>query len=136
MAYEAAKNSARYPDWSMIGSFEHIRPGADELYGVGSQRIYRTWPLCLLEEVTELVPERRVAYALLSGLPFRNYRSSVNIEPTSDGGTEIHWRSVFEPKIPGTGAACRAFMQSVIDRMTPLLAREAERLASSAGSVT
>ena len=136
MVYEAAKDSSRYPDWSMIGSFEHIRPGADELYGVGSQRIYRTWPLRLLEEVTELVPERRVAYALLSGLPFRNYRSSINIEPAPDGGAEIHWRSVFEPRIPGAAAVCRAFMQSVIGRMTPLLAREAERRTNSVRSST
>jgi len=129
--YEAAKDSSRYPDWSMIGAFEHVRPGAGEPYGVGSLRIYRTWPLRLVEEVTELVPEQRVAYSLLSGLPFRNYRSSVNIAPASDGGADIHWRSVFEPKIPGTRAICRAFMQSVIDQMTPLLAREAERLEAA-----
>src|SRR6201996_7513799 len=122
--YAAAKDSARYPDWSMIGAFEHVRSGAGEPYGVGSQRIYRTWPLRLLEEVTELVPDQKVSYALLKGLPFRNYRSSITITP-ADGGADIHWRSVFEPKIPGTSGACRAFMRSVIERMTPLLAKEA-----------
>ena len=128
--YAAAKDSSRYPDWSMIGSFQHLRDGAGEPYGVGSLRLYRTWPLRLVEEITELTPERRVGYSLLSGLPFRNYRSSIDITPATGGGADIHWRSVFEPKIPGTRAACRAFMRMVIDQMTPLLARVAERLES------
>src|ERR1700761_8471185 len=131
--YAAAKDSSRYPDWSVIGAFENVRSGAGEPYGVGSLRIYRTWPLKLLEEVTELVPDQKVSYALLKGLPFRNYRSSITITP-ADGGADIHWRSQFEPKIPGTRAVYRAFMQSVTSRMPPLLAKEAERLQASGGA--
>jgi len=40
--YAVAKDSSRYPAWSPIGSFEHVRPGAEDLYGVGSLRIFRT----------------------------------------------------------------------------------------------
>lgn len=132
-AYAVAKDSSRYPDWSMIGSFEQVRPGVHELYGVGSLRIYRTWPLKLLEEVTELIPGQKVAYALLSGLPFRNYRSCITLSPVPAGGVDICWRSTFEPKIFGTGPACRAFMQSVLNRMTAALALESERMQAPAG---
>jgi hypothetical protein len=125
--YEVAKDSSRYPEWSIIGSFEHIHSGATELYGVGSQRIYRTWPLRLLEEVTELIPGRRVSYTVLRGMPFRNYHSSIDITPV-DGGSEIGWHSTFESIVPGSGSALRAFMQYVLDRMAPALAVEAERI--------
>ena len=131
LVYEVAKDSSRYPDWSIIGAFEHVRDGAGERYGVGSLRIYRTWPLRLLEEVTELVPEQKVSYVLLRGLPLRNYRSSINLAPALGGGTDVHWRSTFEPTLPGTAGACRAFMRYVIGKTAPALAKEAERLAAA-----
>lgn len=126
--YAVAKDSSCYPAWSQIGSFEHVRSGAGELYGVGSLRIFRTGPLKLLEEVVELEPERRIAYMLHSGLPFRDYRADIELSPLPNGGTAIRWHNSFRPKYVGTGLLCRAFMQSVLGAITPALAREAERM--------
>lgn len=130
VVYEVAKDSSRYHEWSMIGSFEHVRSGQGERYGVGSQRIYRTWPLRLFEEVTELIPGRRISYVVLSGMPFRNYRSSVDITLADGGGSEIRWHSTFDPIFPGSGGGLRVFMQYVLDRMAPALAVEAERIGA------
>ena len=132
--YAVAKDSSRYPEWSRIGAFEHVRDGAGEACGVGSRRIFRTWPLNLLEEVVELVPERRVAYVVPSGLPFRDYRADIEIEPLQGGGTAIRWHNRFYAKYRGTGFLCRAFMQKVFDDMVPALAREAERIEREAGA--
>lgn len=128
IVYDVASDSSRYPEWSIIGAFEHVRSGAAGRYGVGSQRIYRTWPLRLLEEVTELIPGRRVSYTVLRGMPFRNYHSSIDITPLDGGGSAIRWHSTFDPLLPGSGRALRAFMQHVLDQTAPALAVEAERI--------
>jgi ribosome-associated toxin RatA of RatAB toxin-antitoxin module len=129
--YEVAKDSSEYPHWSRIGSFEHVRSGSDEPYGVGSVRIFRTWPIELLEEVVELVPERRVAYIVHRGLPFRDYRADIDLTPGAGGGTTICWHCDFHAKVPGTGFLCRAFMRRVLAEMVPALAAEAERIERS-----
>ena len=132
--YAVAKDSSRYPAWSRIGSFEHVRSGQGEPYGVGSLRIFRTCSLKLFEEVVELVPDRRVAYIVHRGLPFRDYRADIELEPMAGGGTAIRWHHSFYAKIPGTSALCLAFMQWVLGEMTPALAAEAERIERAAGT--
>ena len=126
--YAVAKDSAGYPHWSQIGSFEHVCSGTGERFGVGSRRIFRTGPLRLVEEVVELLPDRCVAYILHSGLPFRDYRSNIKFAPVPGGGALICWQSSFYPTIPGTASLCRAFMRCVLAKMVPALAAEAERL--------
>jgi hypothetical protein len=125
--YAIAADSAGYPQWSMIGAFEAVRDGEGGPFGVGSRRIYSTFPLKLLEEVVELVPPRRVGYILISGLPFRGYRADIDLTATEDGATDIRWRASFEPTIAGTSWFFRAMMQAVLARMAGELAREAER---------
>jgi hypothetical protein len=124
--YALAKRSSGYPDWSVIGSFKLVRPGRDEEDGVGQLRIFQTGALKLLEEVVELVPDRRVSYTLLKGLPFRDYRADVDLTPTDAGGTQIHWHATFSPTIPGTGWLCQALMNYVYSQIVPQLARAAE----------
>lgn len=127
--YAVAKDSAGYPSWSRIGSFEHVRDGKEERYGVGSLRIFRTPPLTLLEEVVELVPDRMVSYTLISGLPFRDYRADIVIEPAASGCL-IRWRSRFFPTIWGTHGLCRSFMTAVLADMAPALAKAAASLSA------
>jgi Polyketide cyclase / dehydrase and lipid transport len=133
--FALARDSASYPDWAMISSFELVRPGRLDQDDVGQVRIFRTGPLKLVEEVVELIPLRRVGYIVHSGLPFRDYRANIDLTPLADGRTEIHWRATFHPKIPGTGWLCRAFMRSVFARMVPDLARAAEAAQASAAPV-
>ncbi len=130
--YAVAKDSQGYPRWSRIGSFEHVRDGAGERYGVGSLRIYRTWPLKLLEEVVELAPDQAVGYILVGGLPFRDYRARIELSLAPQGGTAIVWRNRFLVTWPGARGLFKAFMQSVFDTIAPQLAREAERVEREA----
>lgn len=134
MVYEIAKDSSGYPRWSQIGSFEHVRSGQGETYGVGSLRIFRTWPLKLLEEVVELVPDRRVGYVLHRGLPFRDYRATIELTPIAGGGTHIRWFNSFYANIPGTNAWCQAFMRGVLREIVDRLAAEADRIEKATSS--
>jgi hypothetical protein len=132
--YALAKDSATYPIWSRIGSFELVKPGEGEVNGVGQVRIFRTGPLSLLEEIVALTPDRHVGYVVHKGLPFRGYRAGVDLEPLAAGGTAIRWRCAFHPSVPGTGFLCRAFMRSVLGDMVPALARAGEALERATGA--
>lgn len=80
------------------------------------------------ERIEELVPERRVVYALLSGLPLTDYVGRVELEPDA-GGTRITWSSTFDAQVWGTGWLYRAILQRFVARTVEALARAAERPA-------
>jgi hypothetical protein len=118
VVYALLKDSTTWPSWSPLGSCEMVRGGDDgDPHGVGARRIFRTGPVTVLEEVPELIPEKRVSYLLLAGLPMRDYRADIDLEPSASGGTKIVWRSSFSPKIPGTGWFFRWWMTRVLRQM-------------------
>jgi len=100
--YGLLADGATWPLWSGIDSFELLEQGEDAPEGVGAVRLFRTGRTKSVERVVELVPDARFGYALLSGLPLRDYRATVDLTPTSNG-TLITWRSTFAANIPGTG---------------------------------
>ena len=75
-----------WPHWAMFDRFELERPGRDEPFGLGAVRVFITKVSRAREEIVELVPERRLSYVLLSGLPLRGYRADVDIAPEASGG--------------------------------------------------
>jgi Polyketide cyclase / dehydrase and lipid transport len=79
------------------------------------------------DEIVELVPNRRFAYAHTSNLPVRNYRGEIDLEPTSEG-TAIRWVSTFDPKVPGTGGLMRRGLARFIAQCTDGLAEHAASL--------
>jgi hypothetical protein len=127
--YDLLTDGSTWPTWSPLGSFtlEKAAPGGGE--GLGAIRVFRTGRTTSREEVVELVPEHRFSYALLSGLPLRNYRADVDLTPAGDGGTVIHWRSRFTAKVPGTGWIYRWALGRFIQRCVDGLAAHATTLA-------
>jgi uncharacterized protein YndB with AHSA1/START domain len=101
--YAALRDGSTWPRWTPLDSFALERPGQGEPEGLGAIRSWRNGRHTLREEIVELVPDRRFSYTLLSGLAIKGYRADVDIEPDAGGGCTIHWRSSFEPKVPGTG---------------------------------
>ncbi len=121
-------DGSTWPTWSPIGSFELESPGAEAPEGLGAVRVFRTGPVRSRERLVELVPDRRLSYELLSGLPVRGYRADVDLEPDPGGhGTMVRWHSSFTPKVPGTGWFYRRFLHRVIRQA-------AEGLAAHAGT--
>ena len=92
-----------WPSWSPLGAHTGERPGADGTPdGLGGIAQFVTGRTRVREEIVEREPPRRLSYALLSGLPLRDYRAVVELTP-SGGGTRIRWSATFTPQRPGTG---------------------------------
>ncbi|MFD0683202.1 SRPBCC family protein [Actinomadura fibrosa] len=122
--YAALRDGSTWPDWSQVGTFELERPGEGEPEGVGAIRLWRNDRRTLREQIVELVPNRRFAYTLLSGLAIRGYRADVDIEPTEDGCT-IRWHSSFRTKVPGMGGVYRKALREVTESNARRLAEYA-----------
>jgi hypothetical protein len=91
-----------WPRWSPIEAFELERPGDPPPEGVGAIRIFRRGRTTGRDEIVEVVPDRRLSYRSLSGLPVRDYRARVDLEPDGNG-TAIRWEAAFAPKVVGAG---------------------------------
>jgi len=126
--YALLRDGATWPDWAPIDSFELERPGADEPEGVGAIRLPRGGRVVGHEEIVELVPERRYAYAHTSNLPVRDYHGEVDLRPAGDG-TEIRWVSSFAPKVPGTGWLLRRGLDGFVAKLAHGLAEHAATVA-------
>ena len=120
------KNSDTWPQWSIFNSAVLELAGKDEPYGVGAIRIFSTHISKAREQVTELIPNQKLSYVLLSGLPLRNYRADVCLISLDDGGTLINWTSSFQCTY-GTGWFWRLFMNRILSDLTNRLAAAAQR---------
>jgi hypothetical protein len=129
--YALLRDGAGWPTWSPIETFELERPGRDEPQGVGAVRRFRSGRVTGRDEIVELLPDRRFAYAHTSSLPVRDYRGEVELEPTPEG-TAIRWVSTFAPKVPGTGWLLRRALDGFVAELTHGLAEHATRTARRA----
>jgi hypothetical protein len=91
-----------WPSWSPIESFELERAGDPPPEGVGAIRMFRRGRTTGRDQIVEIVPGRRFGYVSLSGLPVRDYRAHIDLDPEG-AGTTIRWQASFAPKVPGTG---------------------------------
>jgi hypothetical protein len=135
VVFALLRDGATWPEWSPIDSFELERAAADEPEGVGAIRVFRTGRYTMREEIVELVPGRRFSYALLSGLPIRDYRVDVDLEPARDG-TVIKWHASFASKLPGMGWLIRRRLAGVTERFVKGLAARAATLDRGPGSAS
>lgn len=103
--YALLRDGASWPLWSPIESFELEWAGADEPEGIGAIRIFRRGRVTGRDQVAELVPDRRFGYRHLSGLPVRDYRATIDLDP-DDGGTRIRWQVSFLPRLPAPAGCC------------------------------
>jgi hypothetical protein len=129
--YALLADGATWPTWSGIDSFELRSPGDHGGESLNAVRVFRTGRTTSVERLVELVPGRRLSYALLSGLPLRDYRADVDLLP-GDGGTLIHWHSTFVAKRAGTGWLYRRVLSRFIRQAVEGLAAHASSVRSAA----
>jgi polyketide cyclase/dehydrase/lipid transport protein len=116
--------------WSRWGDWERAelqRTGEPPPAGLGAVKALKRGRVTSVEEVTAFEPPGRFGYRLLSGLPLRGYEAAITLADAPGGGTDIAWRSQFEPKIPLTGGLFRRGLQRFMQDAAERLAREAER---------
>ena len=121
--------------WTEWGLFDEARletPGPDEPQGVGARRLLRTDRARSLEEIFVFEPPHRLAWLVIKGsLPVRNLRSEVQLTE-AQGGTEIWWRSSYEPRIFGTAWMLDRNLKLFLADATRRLAVRAETGAPAA----
>ena len=117
-----------WPLWSPIEAFELERTGDPPPEGVGAIRLLRRGRTTGRDEIVEVVPDRRLSYRSLSGLPVRDYRAQVGLEPDGNG-TAIRWQASFFPKVPGTGWLLERGLRRFLEQCARGLAEHAEQSA-------
>ena len=103
VVYGLLADGSTWPHWSPVDSYELEQPGDDLPEGVGAIRILRRGRTTGRDQILELIPNRRISYTSLSGLPIDDYVGEVDLERAPDGGTTIRWRSSFYARTTGTG---------------------------------
>jgi hypothetical protein len=123
--YRLLRNGQTWPMWSPIGSFELAEPGVEEREGVGAVRVFKTGLVRSREEIIALTPDRALSYRAVAGMPFRDHRADVRLEPVG-GGTAITWREEFYAYIPGTGWMLHRFLRRFVQMCANGLGARAE----------
>ena len=114
---------ADYPGmtkWAGARSVSIERAGTDVPAGVGTIRALRSWRGTLREEITAFEPGQRIGYSIISGLPVRDYRTLIELEPHK-GGTRITWTVNFTPRAlaaPVLPFAVKRVLNTIMDRLT------------------
>src|SRR5277367_6925001 len=83
--YALLADGSTWPDWSPIGSFELIEPGAGTPEGLGAVRLFTTGRHKSRERVVTCEPGQAFAYELEKGLPLRDYRADITLTPAAGG---------------------------------------------------
>ena len=120
--YALLADARSWTDWAPFDGAD-VESG----HGVGEVRRLRKGRVKSKERVVALEPPRRFVYEFLSGLPIRDYRAEVTLDPRPDGGTTVRWHSTFRAKVPGTGWAMRWSLKRFIAETAEGLARRAEK---------
>jgi uncharacterized membrane protein len=119
-----------WQDWGTWSSTTVHQPApGEDPQGVGVVRRLRQAPVTNLERVTELVPNERLSYELVEGLPFENYHATVRLAEAPGGGTDINWRAEFDVTAKVRGNVSRKLLERFYPQIVEKLARGAEQAA-------
>jgi uncharacterized protein YndB with AHSA1/START domain len=125
MVWSLLGDRSTWPSWSPLGSHAGERPGTDGTPdGLGGIARFVTGRNCVREEIVEREPARRLSYTLLSGLPLRDYRAVVELEPAGTG-TRIRWSATYVPERRATAWLYRLALARVFRGMVKGLASAA-----------
>jgi uncharacterized protein YndB with AHSA1/START domain len=93
--------------------------------GLGAIRVMRGRGVAVEEEIIGFDPPERMAYRIAGGLPVKDYRGEIRLEP-SGTGTLLVWTAEFSPRIPLTGPLLRYGLERLLARMASSLADQFE----------
>ncbi|TPG36460.1 SRPBCC family protein [Mycolicibacterium hodleri] len=116
--YNLLADVPNWKDWaSMVNHSELVQHGDPDPLGAGAVRRMGGIKFILVdEEILEASPPHYQRYTATRGLPVRDYRGEVRLDPV-DGGTHLVWTGAFEPLVPGTGWLLAAFLRVSISRI-------------------
>jgi uncharacterized protein YndB with AHSA1/START domain len=123
--WELVADPVKWAEWGPWSRVELLREGTPPPGGVHALKRMRSFPTTVTEEVTLVEPPARLVYEMRAGLPLRGYSGEITLSEAS-GGTDIRWRTSFEPKLPGTGGLFQRILSGFTKRAADRLARAAE----------
>ena len=130
VVYAMLLDRPTWPTWSPLDGFQHEADGTDGPNSLGAIGTFSTGRKRSREELVELIPNQRLSYTLLSGLPLHGYRADIDITPDEHGCT-VRWHSTFGAR-PGSGWIYRLVVGTFIQRTVDGLATAASAKATSA----
>ncbi|MBN6038218.1 SRPBCC family protein [Amycolatopsis sp. 195334CR] len=119
-----------WPTWSAVDELVLDRSSGLDPDGhdpVGAVRAFRTGKTVTGERVTGLVEEKQLTYEDAFNSTIHDYRAVVDLTPTPDGGTLIHWHGTYSART-GLGWLMQGVMRRVMQRMADGLATHAAEI--------
>ena len=123
-----------YPRWGPWSEARYQRPGDTSPRGPGavywlrSSRRYGLRRPVSVEKILDAEDGRRLAYTVIGGIPVRNYRADITLEPAAGGGTRIRWAATWDRTL--AGRLVHRSLQGVYPQIVADLARAAEKQAA------
>ena len=131
--YSLLVNGASWPSWTQIDSFQLEQTSSYNppepratAQGVGAIRVFRTGLYRSREKILGLVLNRQMTYTILPGSMLRDYHATIDLTPTHDGGTDVHWSGSFRTSIPGFTWLMQLYLNRLMQSIVEGLARHAE----------
>jgi hypothetical protein len=126
----------RWGPWSEAGyrSPGDVSPrGTGAVYWLRSSRRYGLIRPVSVEKILEAEDGRRLAYAVIGGLPVRNYRADITLTPAADG-TQIRWAASFDNTLAGrlVQRSLRKLYPQIVASLAAAAERQAGRVAEAA----
>jgi hypothetical protein len=119
-------DAGRYAEWGPWDESGYERPGDGSEHGVGAVRRIRYRRTTTIEQVLEFEEGRRLTYAVVKGIPVRNYRAEIVLTPTTEG-TRIVWSATWDGTLLGriVHRRLRTFFPGVVADLGAAADREA-----------
>jgi len=123
-----------YPRWGPWREAGYQRPGDTSPRGTGaeywlrsSHRYGLSYPVSV-ERVLDAEQGRHLAYTVIGGIPVRNYRADITLEPAA-GGTRIRWAASWDRTM--SGRLVHRSLRKLYPQIVASLAAEAEKEAAA-----
>jgi len=121
----------RYPSWGPWSDGHYEKAGEESPRGVGAVQVLRSAQRFMgrhttsVEKILEFEEDRRLAYTVIRGIPVRNYRADISLEPDGSG-TRIDWAGTYDEKWRGTAGPVGAMLSRTMQKFATGVARYAD----------
>ena len=100
LVWSMVSDASAYARWGPWDASGEETPDGCGGQGVGSVRWMTSGRTRTVERILEMEPAHRLVYTVVRGIPVRNYRAEVVLDPL-DSGTAIRWTATWDRTLLG-----------------------------------